>query len=52
LAGDPNKAFEYLEKGFSGGDPDLILCLRYPAFDSMRSDARYADLMRRLGLPQ
>ena len=52
LAGDANKAFEYLEKGFSDGDPDLILCLRFPALDSMRSDPRYADLMRRIGLPQ
>src|SRR5208282_2228800 len=52
LAGDKNKAFEYLEKGFSNGDPDLILCLRFPAFDSMRSDPRYKDLMRRIGLPE
>jgi eukaryotic-like serine/threonine-protein kinase len=52
LAGDRNKSFEYLEKAFSDKDPDLFFCVRYPAFDSMRSDPRYADLMRRLGLPQ
>jgi serine/threonine protein kinase/tetratricopeptide (TPR) repeat protein len=52
LAGDKNKAFEYLEKGFSDGDPDLILCLRMPALDSLRSDPRYKDLMRRIGLPE
>ena len=50
--GDTNKAFEYLERGFSEEDPDLILCIRFPAFDSIRSDPRYADFMRRLGLPQ
>ena len=52
FVGDTNKAFEYLERGFSEEDPDLILDIRFPAFDSIRSDRRYADLMRRLGLPQ
>jgi serine/threonine protein kinase/tetratricopeptide (TPR) repeat protein len=52
LVGDRDKTFENLEKAFSAEDPDLILVLRYPALDSMRSDPRYADLMRRLGLPE
>jgi serine/threonine protein kinase/tetratricopeptide (TPR) repeat protein len=51
LAGDRDKAFEYLEKGYAVEDQDLFQTLRYPAFDSLRSDPRYADLMRRLGLP-
>jgi hypothetical protein len=33
-------------------DDELIFCIRYPALDSIRSDPRYADLMRRLGLPE
>jgi eukaryotic-like serine/threonine-protein kinase len=51
VAGDREKSFEYLEKAYSGQDIELLLAIRYPAFDPMRSDPRYADLMRRLGLP-
>ncbi|HZR57128.1 MAG TPA: protein kinase [Terriglobales bacterium] len=52
LSGDRNKAFEYLEKALAGEDIELIIGIRYPAFDSLRSDPRYANLMRRLGLPE
>jgi len=52
LAGDRDKAFEYFEKAYAIEDSDLIQTLRYPALDSIRSDPRYADLMRRLGLPE
>ncbi len=52
IAGDRDKAFEYLEKSIAGQDSELTECIRFPAFDPMRSDPRYADLMRRLGLPQ
>ncbi len=52
LIGDNNKTFEYLERGFAEEDPDLIPDIRFPAFDSIRSDPRYADFMRRLGLPE
>ena len=52
LTGDRDKAFEYFEKAYSSEDDDLIQTLRYPAMERIRSDPRYADLMRRLGLPQ
>jgi serine/threonine protein kinase/tetratricopeptide (TPR) repeat protein len=52
LMGNRDKTFEYLEKAFAAEDGDLILHLRYPAFDPIRSDPRYASLMRRLGLPE
>ena len=52
LLGDRDKAFEYFEKAYSSEDDDLIQTLRYPAMERIRSDPRYADLMRRLGLPQ
>jgi eukaryotic-like serine/threonine-protein kinase len=52
LAGDRNKALESLEKGYAIEDDDLVLILRYPALDPLRSDPRYADLMRKIGLPQ
>ena len=50
--GDRNKTLEYLEKALSEEDLELILSIRYPVFDSIRSDPRYADLMHRLGLPE
>jgi predicted Zn-dependent protease len=52
LSGDRDKAFEYLEKAAAGEDIELIIGIRYPAFDPIRSDPRFADLMRRLGLPE
>jgi serine/threonine protein kinase/Tfp pilus assembly protein PilF len=52
LTGDRNKAFEFLEKAFADQDDELIFCIRYPALDSLRSDPRYADLTRRMGLPE
>jgi eukaryotic-like serine/threonine-protein kinase len=52
VKGDHNQAFEYLQKAYSDGDSELLLVIRYPALDPIRSDPRYADLMRRLGLPE
>jgi serine/threonine protein kinase/TolB-like protein/Tfp pilus assembly protein PilF len=52
LAGDRNQAFQYLEKAYSAGDSEVTYGIRYPAFDSLRSDPRYAELMRRLRLPE
>ena len=52
VLGDRDKVFQYLEKMFSDEDDELIFCIRYPALDGIRSDPRYGDLMRRLGLPQ
>jgi eukaryotic-like serine/threonine-protein kinase len=52
LLGNRDKTFEYLEKAFADQDDELIFCLRYPAFDSIRPDPRYADLMHRLDLPE
>jgi tetratricopeptide (TPR) repeat protein len=52
IRGDGKKTFEYLEEALSHEEIELVLCIRYPAFDSMRSDPRYADLMRQLGLPE
>jgi Tfp pilus assembly protein PilF len=52
LLGNRDKVFEYLDKAFSNEDDELIFGIRYPALDPLRSDPRYADLMRRLGLPE
>jgi eukaryotic-like serine/threonine-protein kinase len=52
LLGDRDQAFQYLEKAFADGDNELLIGIRYPAIDPLRSDPRYKDLMRRLDLPE
>jgi eukaryotic-like serine/threonine-protein kinase len=49
--GDKECAFEWLEKGFEERD-DLMINLNVePIFDGLRSDPRFQDLLRRIGLP-
>jgi tetratricopeptide (TPR) repeat protein len=52
MNGDRDKAFEYLEKAYANEDVELILGVRSPTLDPIRSDPRFRDLMRRLGLPE
>ena len=52
VTGDRNRALEYLEKAVSNQEIEVILCLRYPSFDPIRSDPRYKALVGRLGLPE
>jgi tetratricopeptide (TPR) repeat protein len=52
LCGDCENSFLYLERAFRDRDGDLAAAVRFPALDPLRSDPRYADLMRRLGLPE
>ena len=49
--GEREQAFKSLEKGFAARDLQLQYIGIDPAFDSLRSDPRFADLMRRVGLP-
>jgi TolB-like protein len=51
LMGNRDKAFEYLEKAYAEQDTELMACIRFPAFDALRGDARFKDLMRRMALP-
>ena len=52
VTGDRNKALDYLEKAFTNQEIELVLCIRYPSLDPIRSDPRYAAMMRRVGLPE
>jgi TolB-like protein/tetratricopeptide (TPR) repeat protein len=47
---DRNSAFEWLEKAYQERTA-RIQELSEPQFDSLRSDSRFPDLMRRIGLP-
>jgi TolB-like protein/Tfp pilus assembly protein PilF len=52
ISGHRDQAFHYLEKAYAAGNRELLVVIRLPALDPLRSDPRYADLMRRLGLPE
>jgi TolB-like protein/Tfp pilus assembly protein PilF len=46
---DRDKAFEWLERAYEGGNPDLIELNSEPIFDGLRGEPRFSDLMRRIG---
>jgi serine/threonine protein kinase/tetratricopeptide (TPR) repeat protein len=51
MAGDKERALEWLEKGFELHDANMAY-LGFPGFDGLRSDARFQDLVRRMKLPE
>lgn len=50
-AGDREKTFEYLQRAYAEQDTELMCSVRFPAFDPLRNDLRFKDIMRKLGLP-
>ena len=50
--GDKDKAFAWLEKAFAEKSVDISYLKVMRGFDSLRSDPRYTDLLKRMGLPQ
>jgi TolB-like protein/DNA-binding winged helix-turn-helix (wHTH) protein/Tfp pilus assembly protein PilF len=51
--GQNNKAFEFLEKAYQERSPDIAYFLKADLrIDTLRSDPRFQDLLRRVGLPQ
>jgi TolB-like protein/DNA-binding winged helix-turn-helix (wHTH) protein/Tfp pilus assembly protein PilF len=50
--GDKDRAFAWLEKAYEGREHDLVFAGAWPVFDTLRADPRYANLLRRVGLPQ
>jgi TolB-like protein/Tfp pilus assembly protein PilF len=47
--GHRDKAFEWLQRAYEGGNPDLIELNSEPIFDGLRGEPRFSDLMRRIG---
>ena len=48
--GEKDQAFAWLEKDFQQGSGVLPYITWWVNFDDLRSDPRYADLLRRMGL--
>jgi len=48
-SGEKNLALQWFEKAFEIGDPNMLY-LGLPFYDSLRSDPRFQDLLRRMNL--
>jgi tetratricopeptide (TPR) repeat protein len=48
--GDHDRAFELLDEAVDVRDPQTALIVVWPAFDPLRDDPRFDDLLRRMGL--
>jgi len=49
--GERDQALKFLEKAYEQRHPWLVVLNVDPRFDNLRSDARFRDLVRRIGLP-
>jgi tetratricopeptide (TPR) repeat protein len=50
--GETDQAFDWLERGYRERDPVMITLKTLPAWDPLRSDPRFDDLLRRIGFPE
>jgi tetratricopeptide (TPR) repeat protein len=51
VAGDYERAVEWFEKAFENHEGNLPYITRPYFYDTLRSDPRYLDLLRRMGVP-
>jgi len=51
VMGEKTEAFEFLEVAYQERVSWLVFLGAYPSFRNIRTDPRYADLLRRMGLP-
>jgi TolB-like protein/DNA-binding winged helix-turn-helix (wHTH) protein/Flp pilus assembly protein TadD len=49
--GDKDQAFAWLEKDFQGHTGTIFMLKAFPYWDSLRSDPRFQDLLRRMNFP-
>ncbi len=51
LLGERDQALECLDKAYEGRVSQLVYLRVNPTFESLHDDPRFADLLRRIGLP-
>ncbi len=52
IIGETEEAMTWLERAYEERDPLLLNAKTDPHLDSLRSDPRYDDLLRRIGFPE
>ncbi len=52
LLGETDEAFAWLERAYEERDHDLVFLQTDPTLDPLRSEPRFQDLLRRIGLPE
>ena len=52
LYGEPEEALSWLERAYEEHDPLMTQLKVDPYLDSLRSDPRFQDLLRRIGFPE
>jgi len=52
FSGDLDEGFEWLERGYSKRDSELVHIRLYPGLDGVGTDPRYVYLLRTLGLKE
>jgi serine/threonine-protein kinase len=52
LAGEKDRALDWLEKAYLERDSQLVYLRVVPELDPLRNDPRFQDLLRRMNLPQ
>ncbi len=52
MVGEEERALAWLERGYEQRDPLMTNLKAHPAFDPIRSDPRFDDLLRRIGFPE
>jgi hypothetical protein len=52
FAGNNDRALDWLERGFEAHDPNMPGLVCQPAFDRLRDDPRFKDILRRMNLPE
>lgn len=48
--GDPDKAFEWLDKALESHDEQIVWIYKHPMFAPLRSDPRYKELLKKVNL--
>ncbi len=49
---EKEEVFSWLDKDFESRNPTMPVRMRVPPLNSMRDDARYKDILKRMGLPE